>query len=220
MEHLTTTETIYINSCNLLGVKLFKKYWTSGGSYWNETHMDKKNRHDLKRVIKDVTWYSKIHIGALVMETIALGIGSLSGYIEPMKALKYTPISLILHGYPLLVQKYNSILANAHLKNIPESKQVNNIEEDGITVKYLVLRKSYNYHTEEKSVHHYYISTKNQFEHVGPLFKNIERAKSFQTYIVDNYTEDEFNEHLYLNRCTEIYMEWKEKNSSLQLSYN
>ena len=44
-------EDKYISLCKLLGFDYFKKYWPINGSYWNNYHIDKNSKYDMKYII-------------------------------------------------------------------------------------------------------------------------------------------------------------------------
>lgn len=202
--HLTRFEKIYIGICNLLGARIFKKYWPNGGSYWNTCHTDTKSEYDLQLISDNITYYQRIHTAGLFLETLMCVIIYGTGHTKPKKVIQYIPVSLIIHGYPLLIQKYNRILVNAHIKKIRESNT--ETENKDIVVKYTTLR-TYNTHNDETK---YILEVTNNYIHLGPTFTNMERAKLFQLYITDNYDQETLYDQYYLNKCRSIYLTWKQ----------
>jgi hypothetical protein len=201
--YLTRFEKIYIGICNLLGARIFKKYWPHGGSYWNTNHTDTKSEYDLQQISYNITYYQKVHTAGLLLETLMYAIVFGTGHTKPKKVIQCIPVSLIIHGYPLLIQKYNRILVNAHIKKIRESKI--ETENKDIVVKYTTLRV-YNTRNDETK---YTLEITNHYINLGPIFTNIERAKSFQLYITNNYNQETLFDQYYLDNCRSIYLTWK-----------
>ena len=119
---LSKSTTCYIFGCNLLGAKLFKKYWVVGGSFWNTHHTNKNSSRSINRIIQDSFEYTKHHLGALFIESLVLFMSFFTGYIEYSKIIGYIPIMLMIHGYPLMIHQYNRILANEQLDYIKKNE--------------------------------------------------------------------------------------------------
>ena len=121
-------ESIVIWIAELLGAKLFKKYWPVDGSYWNRAknlkRLDPTNKFDLERTIYQSYEYTQTHIQGLTITSIVI----LPVYIfvsgKKVEVI-YTYFGLLgIHLYALLIHQYNRILARRRLKNIPSEPVV------------------------------------------------------------------------------------------------
>jgi hypothetical protein len=185
-------ESMYIIFCNLLGAKIFKKYWVTGGSYWNETHIDKNDKEDLQGVIKDSWSYSKTHIGGLFLETLLYSLVILLN-IQQNSSLSYKIflLPLILHGYPLLIHNYNRILAKRQIKYLDSISL--NVE----TKNNKIIVSEHNNFFQAKIKNHYY--------HLGPEFVSLKKANNYVKYLEENYTLEYIMEKIYLGEEKELY---------------
>lgn len=120
---LTRWQKIVILVCRLLGVRTFKKYWVSGGSFWNKNHIDPSKNTDLQKVIDDSWDYTRQHAGQTFIEALIVTVSYFSGYMTPKQVWGFIPISLIIHGYAMLTHYYNCIMAFERMaRNIQRDK--------------------------------------------------------------------------------------------------
>lgn len=194
----TKNEKIYMKLCYYLGVKIFKKYYPNNGSYWNNSHIDKKNEVHLNTIIHNAYENLKLHLAGIFIETIMILTLGLTGYLELVKSFQYFPMIFLIHGYPSIVQKYNIILANNCLKNLPPTSK--HIPYKELAIGYLTISESGN---------NFYLRD-TSYRQVGPAFINEEKAKDFAKFITENYTDEELLEHKFLDNCVKIYLKWKD----------
>jgi len=186
---LTWYERVFINTCNLFGMKIFKKYWPAGGSFWNETHINPKNRIDLENVIRDSWIYTRLHVG------LSFGIGYMLtwryflGDGETMKSL--FPL-YVWEIYAFSAHIYNRILAKEALINLPKENvlmyksedssklldELNKVNKDNI----LKVTSYYIYDTKQSL---YYVCV--NFKRLGKYFETIEEAVEFRKSLYDKY---------------------------------
>lgn len=107
----------------LLGVRLFKKYWIFGGSYWNENHIDKNNPCDINSVIfesrQHISSYKQLIFQTTTFAMMMLVSGFMSGYSENVFRLLF--FIYMCYGYATLVQVYNIRQASRVLDKIDEN---------------------------------------------------------------------------------------------------
>jgi hypothetical protein len=105
---LTFGQKCYIKFCDLLGMKIFKKYWPTKGSVWNGRHINKLLKSDLEFIIEDANVFTASHTQSIIIETIIAVT-----YLMTKKNLKnITPIIIglgIIHTYALLCHQYNKV---------------------------------------------------------------------------------------------------------------
>lgn len=107
----------------LLGVRLFKKYWVFGGSYWNENHIDKNDPHCMSSVIFDsrqhILSYKQLIFQTTTFAIMMLVSGFMSGYCENILRMLF--FIYMCYGYATLVQVYNIRQASRALDKIDEN---------------------------------------------------------------------------------------------------
>ena len=113
-------ETTFIYICDeYLKIKLFKKYWFNGGSYWNKKHINKNNINNLKSIISLSNNTIKWHIIGIIVE-IPLHIDL---YYQTNNRISII-ISFIYHSYAFIVQNYNKIMAQKRINIVELLKHV------------------------------------------------------------------------------------------------
>jgi hypothetical protein len=121
-------ETLFIGFSNCLGVKLFKKIWSTKGSF-DQKKLNKNSIDDLNNVINDANDFTKIHISGVqnyISVFIPMNLGLC--FLDKKLCLPITilTIPLLIHEvYPLIVHEYNRILARRRIKYLMK----NNIDE-------------------------------------------------------------------------------------------
>ncbi len=110
------------NFAELLGVKLFKKFWIFGGSYWNSSHVNPKDRLDLMNIRANAEENMRAHKSSVVY--IIHVLVSLAIYYRYTKDSPNTNsdsiVALMLctlfgfawSGYAIMVQYYNILRVN------------------------------------------------------------------------------------------------------------
>ena len=108
---------------------LFKKYWIVNGSYWNRTcgitKMNSKNISDLRCTLRNAEMLQFTHIYMPIIEWLILTalwllyLIRLDRHLFPMFRL-YVSSTLFIHGYAILFQQYNKILARRRIAEIEE----------------------------------------------------------------------------------------------------
>lgn len=116
---LSRAQRVFIITANLLGAKIFKRYWPMGGSFWNKKHINPRRRYDLESVIDESWDYTQQHARAFVTEAIIMGMAYFTGYFPPGQVIGSIPIIVTIHGYAMMIHQYNRILANARLESLP-----------------------------------------------------------------------------------------------------
>lgn len=161
-------DNIIITVANLLGVRLFKKYWPVDGSIWNDTHINKNSRDDLDRVIRNSYEYTKYHInGAVGTLVMILPLIAFSDWKKSIVMIKFVSGIMLIHGYAFMAHEYNRILARRALSKLP-----NEIVEDN---KWNTLKTSLGY-----IVTYGYVG-------IGPVFVKEIDANSFMNYLSVRY---------------------------------
>lgn len=113
---------LFCSIAELLGVKIYKKYWPDGGSYWNTKHVNKNNETDLKLIIDQSIFLLKIHFSGLLNEfLIMISCVIVFSYFNAIDE-KYLLSILFIYGiilsrhlYGIMVHRYNIIKANERL---------------------------------------------------------------------------------------------------------
>lgn len=165
---MSIKDNIIITVANLLGVRMFKKYWPVEGRIWNDTHIDKNSRDDLDRVIRNSYEYTKYHInGAITTLVMALPLIALDNWEKSIVMIKFVSGVMLIHGYAFMVHEYNRILARRALSQLP-----NEITKDN---KWKTLKVSLGY-----IVTYGHVS-------IGPVFVKETNANSFMKYLSIRY---------------------------------
>ena len=71
---LSVSEKYYLKFSELLGVKIFKKYWHVRGFFNENNKLDKNNKFHLNYVIRDANDFTNQHKSGIVSELIMLYI--------------------------------------------------------------------------------------------------------------------------------------------------
>lgn len=185
-------ERLFITSCNLFGMRIFKKYWPVGGSFWKETHIDPKNRFDLENVIKESWQYTQAHV--IADSGIIFSIVWLYFLGERVNIAAFLPM-FVLEIYAYSAHTYNRILAREALENLSKEdtskdKLVGNSEKlskifdklNKINMDNILKVTNYSYGGQYKS---YYISI--GYRKLGKYFETIEEAVKFRESLYDKY---------------------------------
>lgn len=191
---ITFQQRLYLSFCNLLGAKIFKKYWPVGGSYWNENHVSQKSARDMKDIIRDANRYTRVHANIICIEIIVMLVGSMSGYMTPQKAFAYVPISIVIHGYAFLIHHYNRILAKHKLSLLSEEENMLYDFEYKLYINKVKMgfRLMYSY---------------NQ---LSPTMKTKEECEEFKTFVEKTFSGSflELEEYLFMNDCNSLYRDF------------
>lgn len=185
---ITYQQRLYLSFCNLLGARLFKKYWPVKGSYWNKRHTDTKKKNDLQIILDDADSYTQIHANFLMVELIILGLGSISGFTTTEKFWEYIPVAIVFHGYAFMIHHYNRILAKDALEKLPEKEKKKEDIKIYVEDEFYVLRYSSNYYSYDLS----------------PRMKSRDMCEKFEEY-VKSVIQNDFNkleEYLFVNKSS------------------
>lgn len=99
----------------LLGVRLFKRYWPVNGSFWNTEHMNKDRVEDVEETLRMIKEFTRQHVQMSILATIVAILGYIFE-IEQMDLRSYFYIVLPMQLYPFLVQIYNYYKAQDRLQ--------------------------------------------------------------------------------------------------------
>lgn len=105
-------ESFFLIAAECLGVKVFKRYWICGGSYWNNRHISSNNANDLRWVANFSYYHSINHCMMLLAESL------ISIWQSKLNIMPIVLFMLPFHSYALMVQLYNNILAKRALRNL------------------------------------------------------------------------------------------------------
>lgn len=110
-----------------MGVKLVKKYWVIGGSYWNKTHINPTNSCDLTRVINDADSYTATHRTGMAFELLTFAAVYVCGFTirEPdlTAYMKLLAILACYHSYAFMLHTYNRVKARAVLGSLKKDDE-------------------------------------------------------------------------------------------------
>lgn len=128
-------QNIFCRVAECLGVKLYKKYWPDGGSWWNTKHIDPNNGDDLERVILNSNDLANNHFIQMINENFIMIASILCSYYFSLvdnKGLSYlvtiTSILTLRHLYGIMVHTYNKYIAHDKLSKLPND-QLNGVEK-------------------------------------------------------------------------------------------
>jgi hypothetical protein len=192
---LTFRQRIFKFACEyLLGAKIFKKYWFTGGSIWNKIHIDKNSIYDMENIIDESWSYTKVHLQSLFVETLTYTFCYMYEINKDVSYLKLLYLLGGIHAYAIVIHEYNRMLATDRISYLQKHKE--EIKEDK---KIFYIHNSGNYYAVKHSK--LYIT-------IGPYSKNKEKVEKFYEYILNNYDEDYVLEQDYLDSCKKIYDDW------------
>lgn len=118
---------LFYQIAELLGVRLFKRYWPVNGSYWNEIHCQKNSISDLKEIQRKTKEYTRQH----VQTTAILSLICLLSYLFNISNFDircYFYLCLPIECYAFMVQLYNYWKADDALSQI-KSNPVSNPDQ-------------------------------------------------------------------------------------------
>lgn len=194
------SEHIFVFVCKyILLMKVFKKYWPVGGSYWNTSHINPNKRDDLEEVIEQANNFTKQHLPqAFILLFLSIGM-----YITNAMDYKSTVgmvLLLIVEVYAFAAHHYNRVLARNKLATLPkkEAKKTVITQYD-----YLDIQDSKDMHL--CNGEYYGVRHKTFYMFVGPYFLKEKDAIDFAKYIIEHKTEQEFLIECYKNRCKSVY---------------
>lgn len=102
---------------NLIGARIFKKYWFMGGSVWNGYHTNSKSISDLTTIKTHCKLYAAVHLNVAFFQTIYIVMLYKFSEIDTNTAVS-SFLAYIFHAYTLIMQRYNYILANRAIEKI------------------------------------------------------------------------------------------------------
>lgn len=198
-------DNLFIFIAQLLGVRLFKKYWPYNGSFWNYQHINPNNKYDLESVIRNAWEYTRGHVQLLFTELLIVGISAFSGYMTLQQCRGFLPIALIFHGYALMVHHYNRILAGRRLKKIKQTEDRTpkirlNADDDLIRME------------EIGDPAHFYLHY--NYQRISPDFAMHSQAAEFRDYLYAkwHYKRSIISEQVFLGQAPKLYIAWRAEN--------
>lgn len=177
-------QKIVIQICRLLGVRTFKKYWVSGGSFWNKNHIDPSKNTDLQKVIDDSWDYTRQHTGQLFIEALIVTVSYFSGYMTPKQVWGFIPIGLIIHGYAMLTHYYNRIMAADRMKRNTQHEK-----DNPPPPKPFYKINTITHHTDDETG---YIVFRG-YTALSPLLPNKYTAEHFITFLEKGWSSDTYD---------------------------
>jgi hypothetical protein len=193
---------VLIILAELLGVRIFKKYWPYGGSFWNNRHIDPTNKYDLETVINNAWDYTRNHVQALITELLVVMISYYSGYMNPKQCRGFIPVTLVIHGYALLVHYYNRTKAKARLRQIVRTeKRIPGIQLNGPSDIIQVIKLD---NPERYFVHYNYTRLSPDFYTHGEAFEYRDYLQAKWHY--DHHT---VTEQIFLEQGPKVYVAWR-----------
>jgi hypothetical protein len=140
-KYITNSQKYFLSFSEILGARIFKKYWHIKG-YFNDDNfkLDKNNKNHLNLVISDSKNFTNQHKSGLVAELLMyytpfIGYGIYDSIKNKNNNLLYFGISVslccgIYHGYALMINKYNRIKAEARIMFLEEKEKINKSSEN------------------------------------------------------------------------------------------
>jgi len=176
----------FIVFAKCLGVDIFKRYWTVGGSAWNSKRINKNSIKDLEGVISDSYDYTRQHIRTF---TISVGVSIPFLFMEYQnKNLTLGVIGslIFIELYSFMVHLYNRLLAWERIDYLRSQGLVK--EDDGEEV---TDKEKFNNSFDElkvtKSGCFYRLFCEVLWFSVGPLFRTEELANEYKIQLMSNY---------------------------------
>lgn len=103
---------LFLFVAELMGVRLFKKYWIVSGSYWNRSHINPNNANDLYNVIFYTYLHTFNHV-VIILAEIYVAIFKTNWY-----PWYYLAASGAFHSYAFMLQLYNYLKAKRSLAKL------------------------------------------------------------------------------------------------------
>lgn len=128
----TNFEKRYIKFCEILGIKLFKKFWIAGGSFWGEQHINKNNINDLEIVIENANDFQRTHISQLIIDITFFVLSTKLCLMHRSLGCKIMIVSLTCHSYALIAQNYNKILAKRRIEYLESQQNLNSLNSKNL----------------------------------------------------------------------------------------
>ncbi len=210
-KYLTNKQKWYLKFCELLGVKIFKKFCHVKGFFNKNIKLDKNSIFHLnmvKREADDFTYQHKsgifYELFSIYVPIVGYGIYDLLTYKNKnmlLYGLGITSSCLIYHGYAFMVHQYNRIKANARIKFLEESIENNNKENDDIDI----IEKEINENNKLDKFLHINLMQRNESKYFNLQFKdfydlrlkfvffNLNEIIKFRQYIYDNIENIDIN---------------------------
>lgn len=205
MSNRTFSQSAFIFAAHCLGVRIFKRYWPNGGSYWNSLHIDPNSTKDLRSVIVEADGYSKWHIRTFVGEVVASAVIFITTPKSRLSVLKIIAVSSLTHAYAFMVHHYNRILAREALLLLPESNDQDELQS-------VIQPYEHGWNVRSTGSYHKVLYC---YRQLGPDFSDLERARSFMTWSMERYpTPQHIFDALYTGRVRADYEQWKEIDNS------
>lgn len=113
--------TVFTFAMEMLGVKVFKKYWPVNGSVWNAKHMNPRSARDLHNVILASEDNIRIHTTNLIRDTVDTVVRALCEAGAPHQ-MQIKAFTYAFRAYIIAVQYYNRTLAYAALQELQQFK--------------------------------------------------------------------------------------------------
>lgn len=227
-KYLTTYQKIYLKVCELLGVKIFKKYWHVRGTFNKNFKLDKNNIFQLEMVKREAENFTNDHKTGIFYELFAVYIPFFSfGLLEYFKNNNsqilfiggiFSSSCLIYHNYAFMVHKYNKIRATSRIKYLEDKfKDKNDIiddEDDNINNEIEEINKTDN-------LLHIMLCQRNDFKYYTLCFKNIydlrlkftfldiKKVIAFKNYIYENIKDVDINKLIIIyntDKFKELYL--------------
>lgn len=111
------SHTVFTFAMEMLGVKVFKKYWPVNGSIWNAKHMNPRSARDLHNVILTSEENIRVYTTNLIRDTVDTVVRALceSAVLRQMQIKAFT---YAFRAYVIAVQYYNRTMAYAALQEL------------------------------------------------------------------------------------------------------
>lgn len=178
-----------------LGIRYFKKWWPSGGSFWNNKHINPSNNHQLKDIIK-TSWNAiQGHAVYSAGEFTIMFLMGLTEYIEIDKVFKYLAAMTTYHLLALLVNWYNIILAQYRIERNRRIKETKVVKPKELL--------------EIKGDSDYIVYF--GYQQLSPKFPTFSQAKEYRDYLYQEIGQDAFRyeELVFLNEHRVLYRKYR-----------
>jgi hypothetical protein len=125
----TQKESIFMYIAECFGVKIYKKYYPGGGSYWNNTHLDKNCISELDDVVDSSNKNIRQHSAMMVQEWCMFVPLNIYEYVSSAgKSVYISTLMLgsgltLYHLYGIMVHTYNIIKAKNRIRILKEQEQ-------------------------------------------------------------------------------------------------
>lgn len=220
-KYITKSQQYYLNICEFMGVKIFKKYWHIKGRFDNNFKLDKNNKFHLDTVIRDSNNFTNEHKSGYFAEILMFQLPIISyGLHDKIKnknnslllfGISVAFCSSLYHGYALMVHKYNRIKANARIQFLEEKEKINKTNEDTYNEdldedKLICIRRYYN--------KNYKLYIKEADLYINFIFLDKKQAISFRQYIynnIENITLEKLFQIYNLNKFKDLYKQFIQK---------